>query len=51
MARQGASLAEISDGIATEGTFTKAGLDHLLDSDAAAPWLQSLDIVYAKLNA
>lgn len=51
MAHQAASLARISDGIATEGTYTKAGLDHLLGKEAALPWLQSLDIVYAKLNA
>lgn len=51
MALPAASLAKISDGIATEGTFTKAGLDHLLDREAALLWRQALDIVYARLSA
>lgn len=51
MAHPARSLAEISDAIATEGTFTKAGLDHLLDREATLPWRQSLDIVYARLSA
>ena len=50
MAHPATSLAELSDGIATEGTFTKAGLDHLIDREAALPWVQSLDIVYARLS-
>jgi len=50
MAHRHASLTAISDAIATEGTYTKAGLDHLLDSEAASPWLRALDIVHARLN-
>jgi len=50
IACQNANLTEISDGIATEGTYTKVGLDHLLDSGAACSWLQALDIVYARLE-
>lgn len=51
MARQDVPLAEISDAIATEGTFTKAGLDWLLEKEAASPWVEALDIVYGRLNA
>jgi pyrroline-5-carboxylate reductase len=47
--RQDISLDTISDAIATPGTFTKMGLDHLLKSEAAAPWLEALDIVYSAL--
>jgi len=41
----GRGLGEISDDIATEGTYTRAGLDVLLADGAAGPWLKALDLV------
>jgi pyrroline-5-carboxylate reductase len=49
VARSDMELTRISDGIATHGTFTTAGLDHLLDTRAVKPWLQALDIVKHRL--
>lgn len=51
MVHQDVPLAGISDAIATEGTYTKAGLDLLLEKEAAAPWVEALDIVYGRLKA
>jgi len=45
-AESGRSLGEISDGIATEGTYTKTGLEILLAEGAAKPWLKALDAVF-----
>lgn len=50
MAHQEVPLARISDAIATEGTYTKAGLDRLLEKEAATPWVEALDIVYDRLK-
>jgi pyrroline-5-carboxylate reductase len=44
------SLAAISAGIATEGTFTKAGLDHLKGRDFAASWREAIAMLSAKLQ-
>ena len=46
----GRNLGDISDGIATEGTYTKAGLDHLLKEQASLPWRGALDILERKLK-
>ncbi|MES0213353.1 NAD(P)-binding domain-containing protein [Mesorhizobium sp. M0028] len=51
LARQDVSLEIISDGIATQGTYTKAGLDHLVKRQAALPWLEALDIVCRRLHS
>ncbi|UVK48387.1 NAD(P)-binding domain-containing protein (plasmid) [Mesorhizobium sp. AR07] len=50
LARQDVSLELVSDLIATQGTYTEAGLDHLLRRQAALPWVEALDIVFARLN-
>ena len=44
------SLEDISDGIATDGTYTKIGLDSLRDKNFMEPWQRALDEVFAKLN-
>ncbi|TCN20333.1 NAD(P)-binding domain-containing protein [Sinorhizobium americanum] len=49
LARQDVPLEVVSDGIATEGTYTKAGLEHLLERHAALPWLEALDILERRL--
>ena len=49
-ASSGRSLREISDEIATEGTYTKLGLDVLLADDAAKSWGKALDAVASKLG-
>ncbi len=46
----GQSLSDISNRIATEGTYTKAGLDVLMADDATAPWLKAMDEVCGKLS-
>ena len=43
-------LATILDTIATDGTFTKRGLDHLRDRDALTPWTEALDQLDAALK-
>jgi len=48
LAREDVPLDLVSDRIATQGTYTKAGLDHLLQCQAALPWIKALDIVFAK---
>ena len=48
-AAPGRSLGDISDGIATEGTYTRAGLEILLAEGAAKPWLKALDAVFEGL--
>ncbi|MER8401090.1 NAD(P)-binding domain-containing protein [Mesorhizobium sp. M1348] len=50
LARAEVPLDIVSDGIATEGTFTKLGLDHLAARQAPLPWLEALDIVFRRLN-
>ncbi|RNJ41169.1 hypothetical protein B5V01_26090 [Mesorhizobium erdmanii] len=50
LARAEVPLDVVSDGIATEGTFTKLGLDHLAARQAPLPWLEALDIVFRRLN-
>lgn len=42
-------LSDIADGIATEGTFTKLGLDELKQQDAFTPWRRALQKVEDKL--
>ncbi|MGE3227411.1 MAG: pyrroline-5-carboxylate reductase family protein [Parvibaculaceae bacterium] len=42
------SLNRISDQIATPGTYTKAGLDHLCERQAVLPWIDALDIVFQR---
>jgi pyrroline-5-carboxylate reductase len=49
-ARQDVSLDAISDAIATPGTFTRTGLDHLARTRAAAPWLEALEIIHSDLS-
>jgi pyrroline-5-carboxylate reductase len=43
-------LKSISDAIATEGTYTKLGLDFLESVDAAAPWQKALGLIQDKLE-
>jgi pyrroline-5-carboxylate reductase len=43
-------LAVISSDIATEGTYTKMGLDHLKGRDFAAPWHEAVAMLSAKLQ-
>lgn len=43
-------LRGISDEIATEGTYTKLGLDHLRDTNSSEPWQFALGLVQTKLN-
>lgn len=59
MAKGAASLAlqdnsrtpgEIATYIATEGTYSKLGLDHLKDSDAFRPWQQACQLLIDKLK-
>jgi pyrroline-5-carboxylate reductase len=42
-------LTQISDSIATEGTYTKTGLDNLLSADAFKAWADASDLVEAAL--
>lgn len=49
-ARRDVSLNAISDAIATPGTFTRTGLDHLARTRATAPWLEALDIIQSDLS-
>ncbi|RWJ01216.1 NAD(P)-binding domain-containing protein [Mesorhizobium sp.] len=51
MARQDVSLDVVSDEIATQGTYTKIGLDYLFEKQAALPWVEALDILYGRLNS
>lgn len=50
LARQDVALEVVSDGIATEGTYTKVGLEHLAERRAALPWVEAFDILFGKLN-
>ena len=43
-------LPEILDGIATQGTYTLSGLEHLRKADAFTPWLAALDHLAAKVR-
>ena len=43
-------LAAISASIATEGTFTKMGLDHLKERRFEAPWREAIAMLSAKLQ-
>jgi pyrroline-5-carboxylate reductase len=45
------SLESISDGIATQGTYTKLGLDVLHEGDFMKPWVKALDRVFDKIAA
>ncbi|MCV9999473.1 NAD(P)-binding domain-containing protein [Pararhizobium sp. YC-54] len=47
----GISLQGISDGIATDGTYTKLGLDYLLKKKCFAPWSGALAVVHGKLQS
>ncbi|KUM24023.1 hypothetical protein AU467_31740 [Mesorhizobium loti] len=51
LARSDISLVTVSDEIATPGTYTKLGLDHLLDKDSFRPWNEALTLVSDRLNA
>lgn len=44
----GSSLNQVSDQIATPGTYTKAGLDYLCEQRATLPWISALDLVFQK---
>ncbi|MEH6575686.1 MAG: NAD(P)-binding domain-containing protein [Amphritea sp.] len=44
------SLQGISDSIATEGTYTKLGLDLLQQQNSFSPWLQASDLVAKALK-
>lgn len=45
------SLEEISDEIATQGTYTKLGLDHLRNKNAFKDWTEALDLVSNRLDS
>jgi pyrroline-5-carboxylate reductase len=45
-----ASLEEISDRIATDGTYTKLGLDGLRAAQFMEPWQKAMDAVFARMN-
>jgi pyrroline-5-carboxylate reductase len=49
-ARLDVSLAAISDAIATPGTFTRTGLDHLAQRHASGPWLEALEMIQSDLS-
>ncbi len=49
LANSHAELAAISAGIATDGTFTKMGLDHLKERKFAAPWCEAIAMLCGKL--
>lgn len=49
-ARPDLPLSEISASIATEGTFTKTGLDLLQDRKAMAPWIEACDAIQKALH-
>jgi pyrroline-5-carboxylate reductase len=48
-ARQDVSLDAISEAIATPGTFTRTGLDHLAQARAILPWLEALEMIHGDL--
>ncbi|TCK04215.1 NAD(P)-binding domain-containing protein [Marinobacterium mangrovicola] len=50
-ARPDLPLSEISASIATEGTFTKTGLDLLADRHAIAPWKEACEAIQKALSA
>ncbi|MEX0346190.1 MAG: NAD(P)-binding domain-containing protein [Rhizobiaceae bacterium] len=50
LANPSSSLADISAGIATEGTFTKLGLEHLRSAGAISVWSDALDLLRSKLE-
>ncbi|MBM7045524.1 NAD(P)-binding domain-containing protein [Rhizobium lusitanum] len=45
------SLEEISNRIATPGTYTKIGLDHLLNVNAFHPWIEALDLIDDRMKS
>ncbi|MEH6457684.1 MAG: NAD(P)-binding domain-containing protein, partial [Cocleimonas sp.] len=45
------SLLELTSEIAKEGTYTKAGIDHLEANQAFAKWSDALDMIKQKLNS
>jgi pyrroline-5-carboxylate reductase len=51
LARQDISPAQIAEGIATEGTFSKLGLDLLKDKAAFEPWREACQLLQKKLAA
>lgn len=50
LARADSPPAAIAESIATEGTFSKLGLDLLKDKDAFAPWQQACELLQDKLR-
>lgn len=49
-ANSGRSLRAVSDEIATDGTYTRAGLEVLRADGAEKPWEKALDTVFGKLE-
>ena len=45
LSRPDAALSTISSEIATEGTYTKAGLEYLKSRNFAAPWREALGLI------
>ncbi len=50
LANPSSSLAEISAGIATEGTFTKLGLEQLRNTGAITAWSDALNLLRSELE-
>jgi pyrroline-5-carboxylate reductase len=44
------TIPEIYNGIATEGTYTKIGLDYLFDKDALDQWTAAMEAVHDRLT-
>ena len=51
LAQDETSPGEIVKGIATEGTFSKLGLDLLKQKSAFAPWREACELLQQRLNA
>ncbi len=51
LARSESTPAEIAAGIATDGTFSKLGLDLLQQKDAFAPWSEACELLQQQLVA
>ena len=45
------SLTELTDEIAKEGSFTKIGIDHLVESGGFEKWNDALDMIKQKLDS
>ena len=51
LAKSDVTPAEIADGIATEGTFSRLGLDLLQNSNAFEPWTEACELLQNRLTA